>query len=69
MRLFEGNDKAEVVRDHITYGMELGAQSAICYGANYYYHKDYPDQSRILFYFKEYENATCYQGINAILEK
>jgi membrane dipeptidase len=69
VRAFVNNEKPTGLIDHITYGMELGAQNAICYGADYYYHKNHPDQSRIPFYFKEHENASCYQGINALLEK
>lgn len=69
VRLFVGNDKPERLIEHIAYGMELGAQNAICYGADFFYTKNHPDQSRIPFYFKEHENASCYQQINTLLEK
>lgn len=69
VRLFLGNDKPERLIEHIAYGLEIGAQNAICYGADYYYYKNLPDQSRIPYYFKEHENAGCYQQINTVLEK
>jgi len=69
VRLFVGNDKPERLLEHIAYGLGLGAENAICYGADYYYHKNHPDQSRVPFYFKEHENASCYQQINTELEK
>ncbi len=69
VRAFVNNNKPEALIEHIAYGIELGAQNAICYGADFFYTKDHPDQSRIPFYFKEHENASCYQQINTILEK
>ena len=69
VRAFVNNENPEALIEHIAHGMELGAENAICYGADYFYHKNHPDQSRVPFYFKEHENATCYQQINQLIEK
>lgn len=69
VRAFVNNNNPEGLIEHIAYGIELGAENAICYGADYYFHKSHPDQSRIPFYFKEHENASSYPQINAVLEK
>jgi len=68
LRAFVNNENPEALQEHIAYGIGLGAQDAICYGADYFYTKDHPDQSRIPFYFKAHENATCYQAIDAKVE-
>jgi len=69
VRAFVNNEKPETLQEHIAYGIALGAENAICYGADYYYTHGHPDQTRIPFYFKEHENASCYAGINNKLEK
>lgn len=69
LRAFVNNEKPETLEEHISYGIELGAKDSICYGADYFYHKNHPDKSRVPFFFKEHENATCYQKINALIEK
>jgi microsomal dipeptidase-like Zn-dependent dipeptidase len=69
VRAFVNNEKPETLQEHIAHGIELGAQDSICYGADYFYTKDHPDQSRIPFYFKEHEDASCYQQINEVLKE
>lgn len=69
VRAFVNPEKAEALEEHVAHGLKLGAKNAICYGADYFYTKDNPDQSRIPFYFKEHDNAGCYPEINKILDK
>ncbi len=69
LRAFVNNEKPETLQEHIAYGIGLGAQNAVCYGADYYYTKSHPDKSRIPFYFKEHKNATCYQQISEGLKQ
>lgn len=69
VRAFVNPDKPETLIEHIACGIALGAENTICYGADFFYCKDHPDQSRIPFYFKAHENAIAYQGINVTLEQ
>lgn len=69
VRAFVNNDRPEALQEHIEFGMKLGAENSICYGADFFYTKSHPDKTRIPFYFKEHQNATSYHGINSILEK
>ena len=69
VRAFVNPEKAEALEEHLAHGISLGAENAICYGADYFYTKDNPDKSRIPFYFKEHGNAGCYPQINKVLEQ
>lgn len=69
LRAFVNNEDPKTLQKHIEYGINLGAHEAICYGADYFYHKSHPDKSRTPFFFKEHENATCYQEINSVIEE
>lgn len=64
VRAFLHNDDPEVLLHHIRYGLTLGAQDALCFGADYFYFADFPDPSRFPFYHKEHEQAgTSYSYI------
>jgi microsomal dipeptidase-like Zn-dependent dipeptidase len=69
VRAFVNPEKEEALEEHVAHGLELGAENAICYGADYFYTKEMKDQSRIPFYFSAHENAGCYPKINAGFEK
>lgn len=69
LRAFVNPEKAGALEDHAAYGLALGAENSMCYGADYFYTKGIKDTSRIPFYFKEHENAGCYQGINKTFEE
>ena len=69
VRAFVNPEKVEALEEHVAHGLSLGAENAICYGADYFYTKDNPDKSRIPFYFKEHGNASCYPEINKVLEQ
>lgn len=69
VRAFVNPEKVEALEEHVAHGLGLGAENAICYGADYFFTKDNPDKSRIPFYFKEHGNAGCYPEINKVFEK
>lgn len=53
---------------HILYGINQKAHKHLAYGADFFYVKDHPDQSRIPFFFKEHENSGKYPEINRELQ-
>lgn len=59
----------ERLYDHIQYGLDLGGEDSIAYGADYFYWKDHPDTSRHPFFFPEHSNASVYPVINKEIEK
>lgn len=69
LRAFVHPENSKHLYTHIDYGLELGGADAICYGADYFYHKNHPDKTRIPFFHKEHHNASCYQNINKIIAK
>lgn len=60
LRAFVNNDNPDALFDHIEYGLKLGAENSICFGASYFQTEAHPDQSRMPFFFKDHENASCY---------
>ncbi len=65
IRAFVHNEDSEVLFSHIEHGLSLGAENAICYGADFYYTKSHPDQSRVPFFHPAHENASKYVELNA----
>jgi len=63
LRAFLNNENSEALYEHIHYGIGMGAENALCFGADYFFTANHPDQSRIPFYYKEQENAGCYPAI------
>ena len=63
LRAFLNTENPKAIYDHIFYGLDLGGAEAICFGADYFYTNNHPDQSRKPFYFKEHDNAACYPSI------
>lgn len=68
LRAFVNNSIPNALFDHIEYAIKIGAQDNICFGADYFYHKDHPDKSRIPFFFTEHENASCYPNVLEIID-
>lgn len=54
----------ERLYEHIQYGLDLGAENCIAYGADFFFDDEHPDQSRYPFFFDEFKNATKYNSIN-----
>ncbi len=69
LRAFLNNDDPNAMYDHIQYGLSLGGEKAVCFGADYFFTGKHPDQTRVPFYFREVENASCYPFILERLNK
>jgi microsomal dipeptidase-like Zn-dependent dipeptidase len=63
LRAFLDTDVPERLFEHILYGFEIGAEQNICFGADFFYTKNFGDPSRIPFYFPLAENAGKYSSI------
>jgi microsomal dipeptidase-like Zn-dependent dipeptidase len=64
LRAFLNTEDPEAILHHIRYGLNHGADDAICFGADYFYTADSTDLSRIPYYYKEHEQAgTSYNYI------
>ncbi len=68
LRAFLDNDVPGRLFDHILHGFEIGAEKNICFGADFFYTKNFVDQSRNPFYFPLAENAGKYPSILERLE-
>jgi membrane dipeptidase len=58
LRAFVNTGEPDALLQHIRYGFEQGAEDAICFGADYFYTSDFPDPTRVPFYFPEHEQAS-----------
>lgn len=67
MRHFLHTEEPDALLHHIKYGLDMGAQDAICFGADYFYFADHPDPERFPFYHAEHEQAGS--SYNIILDK
>ncbi|MEL7001773.1 MAG: membrane dipeptidase [Bacteroidota bacterium] len=64
VRAFVHPDQPNTLLEHLAHGIELGATDNVCFGADYFYHQDHPDKSRIPFYHTAHEDASYYPDIN-----
>lgn len=69
LRAFLDNEEPERVFEHILYGFGAGADDQMCFGADFFYTKNFPDKSRFPFYFPLVENASKYPSILQRLSK
>ncbi|WP_291789120.1 membrane dipeptidase [Cecembia sp.] len=63
LRAFLDDQNPERIYEHILHGFEIGAEEQMCFGADFFYTKDFPDKSRHPFYFPIVEDASKYPGI------
>lgn len=63
LRAFLDNDHPERILEHLLYGFELCGDDTICFGADFFYTKDFGDPSRIPFYFPLVENSSKYPSL------
>ncbi|MFT4856392.1 MAG: membrane dipeptidase [Algoriphagus sp.] len=68
LRAFLDTDVPARLFEHILHGFNVGAEKNICFGADFFYTKDFGDPSRIPFYFPLAENAGKYNSILESLE-
>ncbi|AZA83552.1 peptidase [Chryseobacterium lactis] len=59
----------ERLYEHIQYGLDLGGEDCIAYGADYFYWKEHPETSRHPFFFPEHSDASVYPAINREIEE
>lgn len=59
----------EKLYEHIQYGLDLGGEETIAYGADFFYCKNHPDKSRYPFFFAGYDDATAMNTINNRIER
>ncbi|WP_306595839.1 dipeptidase [Chryseobacterium sp. WLY505] len=59
----------EILYEHIQYGLDLGGEDAIAYGADFFFCKNHPDKSRHPFFFEGYDDASAFNAINTEIEK
>lgn len=69
LREFVDPDNPEMLQAHIEHGLALGAEEALCLGADFFHAGDHPDKSRLPFFFPQHENALCYQPLLTDLSK
>jgi membrane dipeptidase len=62
LRAFLDPEVPERLFEHFSHGFSLG-DDAICFGADFFYTKDFPDKSRHPFYFPLAENAGKYPAL------
>lgn len=63
LRAFLHDTNPNALYEHINYGLDLGEEKALCFGADYFYTASHPDQSRKPFFHKEHDNASLYPSI------
>ncbi|MCP4580941.1 MAG: peptidase [candidate division Zixibacteria bacterium] len=63
LRAFMHPDDPDYLARHILYGLRLGGEKAICFGADYFCTNSHPDKSREPFYFEAHRHAGQYQEI------
>lgn len=63
LRAFMNDDDSTALYDHIQYGLELGGEQSVCFGADYFNTDDHPDRSRVPFYYPEHFDASKYPSI------
>ncbi len=68
LRAFLDPEVPERLFEHIIHGFELGGKNAMCFGADYFYTKDFGDPARLPFYFPLAENASKYPSLIESLE-
>jgi membrane dipeptidase len=62
LREFLDREVPERLFEHLLHGNRL-SEDAICFGADFFYTKNFPDKSRLPFYFPLAENAGKYPSI------
>jgi microsomal dipeptidase-like Zn-dependent dipeptidase len=68
LRAFLDPEVPERLFEHILHGFKLGG-NAICFGADFFYTKNFPDKSRHPFYFPLAENAGKYPSLLETLSR
>jgi membrane dipeptidase len=60
LRAFLDDKNPETIIDHILHAIQIGGENSLCFGADFFYTKDFPDKKRHPFYFPLVEDASRY---------
>jgi microsomal dipeptidase-like Zn-dependent dipeptidase len=60
LRAFLDDKNPERIFDHILHAIEIGGEDNLCFGADFFYTKDFADKKRHPFYFPIVEDASKY---------
>lgn len=63
LRAFLDTENPERLFEHILHGFQIGGEESICFGADFFYTKNFGDPSRVPFYFPLAENASKYPSL------
>lgn len=63
LREYVDRKNPDTLIEHILYGLDKGAEEALCFGADYFYVKALTDPKRVPLYFPEHENASSYPHV------
>lgn len=66
-RKFVG-ESPEWFTDHVAHWLELGGESGICFGADFFYEGDFPNVTSEP-YFQDYQNADCYGRLIGLIKE
>lgn len=69
LRAFMHDSDPVFLVEHITHGLRLGGESCLAYGADFFYWKDHPDQSRVPFYLSGLDTALSYSNVASWLQE
>lgn len=69
LRAFLDDKHPERIFDHFLYAYDLGAEDQICFGADFFFTKNFPDPKRFPIYFPIAEDASKYPSILDTLAK
>lgn len=72
VRFFIDGLSFEKIADHLEYILELGGEDSICFGADFFFDEDLPQDRRTLhkeWYFPAFENASCYPRVLALFKR
>ena len=64
LRAYVHDEQPSKLLHHILYGINQKAHRHLAYGADFFFTKDHPDQSRMPFFFDAHENSSKYPEIN-----
>ncbi len=68
LRAYVHDARPDRLYDHIMYGLQQGEGTGLCFGADFFYHHDFADHSRIPLFFEEHEDAGKYPAVLQGLE-
>lgn len=72
VRMFVGPENPTFFARQLAHGLQLGGENQLCLGADFFYGLDVPASSRQVpevYWFSDYDNASCYGKVIQIWKK